>query len=161
VVRLSAPIVTNQCEYHPYLNHALLIDECRRLGISVIAYWGEAVGRVFTDPVLKEMVRTRGRSVARCAIAAQGPESTLDLRGVVGAERRDTATAGADQGGKPAADVDVQTERLRRTGDRDHDHVVQPARLDADRGHAESLRQRVEIVLLEIREAVLPQQPPR
>jgi hypothetical protein len=53
----------------------------------------------------------------------------------------------------------VQTERLRRTGDRDHDHVVQPARLDADRGHAESLRQRVEIVLLEIREAVLPQQP--
>jgi 2,5-diketo-D-gluconate reductase B len=26
-VRLSAPIVTNQCEYHPYLNHALLIDD--------------------------------------------------------------------------------------------------------------------------------------
>jgi 2,5-diketo-D-gluconate reductase B len=32
-VRLSAaPIVTNQFEYHPYLNQALLIDECRRLG---------------------------------------------------------------------------------------------------------------------------------
>jgi 2,5-diketo-D-gluconate reductase B len=67
-VRLSAPIVINQCEYHPYLNHALLIDECRRLDISVIAYCGEAVGRVFTDPVLKEMVRTRGRSVAQVVL---------------------------------------------------------------------------------------------
>ena len=46
-VRLSeAPIVTNQFEYHPYLNQQLLIDECRRLGVSVTAYCGMAVGRV-------------------------------------------------------------------------------------------------------------------
>ena len=76
-VRLSAPIVTNQCEYHPYLNHALLIDECRRLGISVIAYWGEAVGRVFTDPVLKEMVRTRGRSVAQVVLRWLGQQEDV------------------------------------------------------------------------------------
>jgi Aldo/keto reductase family len=76
-VRLSAPIVTNQCEYHPYLNHALLIDECRRLGISVIAYCGEAVGRVFTDPVLKEMVRTRGRSVAQVVLRWLGQQEDV------------------------------------------------------------------------------------
>jgi diketogulonate reductase-like aldo/keto reductase len=77
VVRLSAPIVTNQCEYHPYLNHALLIDECRRLGISVIAYCGEAVGRVFTDPVLREMVRTRGRSVAQVVLRWLGQQEDV------------------------------------------------------------------------------------
>ena len=76
-VRLSAPIVTNQCEYHPYLNHALLIDECRRLDISVIAYCGEAVGRVFTDPVLKEMVRTRGRSVAQVVLRWLGQQEDV------------------------------------------------------------------------------------
>jgi 2,5-diketo-D-gluconate reductase B len=47
-VKLSAvPIVTNQFEYYPYLNQTLLIDQCRRLDVSVTAYRGMAVGRVF------------------------------------------------------------------------------------------------------------------
>jgi 2,5-diketo-D-gluconate reductase B len=68
-VSLSAtPIVINQFEYHPYLKQALLIDECRRLGISVTAYCGMGVGRVFSDPVLKEIARAHGRSVAQVVL---------------------------------------------------------------------------------------------
>ena len=68
-VKLSAaPIVTNQFEYHPYLNQALLIEECRRLGVSVTAYCGMAVGRVFSDPVLEEIARAHGRTVAQIVL---------------------------------------------------------------------------------------------
>jgi 2,5-diketo-D-gluconate reductase B len=67
--RLSeAPIVTNQFEYHPYLNQRLLIDACRRLGISVTAYCGMAVGRVFDDPALLEIADRRGKSVAQIVL---------------------------------------------------------------------------------------------
>jgi 2,5-diketo-D-gluconate reductase B len=68
-VRLSeAPIVTNQFEYHPYLNQRLLIDECRRLGVSVTAYCGMAVGRVFDDPVLRAIAGLRGKTVAQIVL---------------------------------------------------------------------------------------------
>jgi Aldo/keto reductase family len=68
-VRLSdAPIVTNQFEYHPYLNQRLLIDECRRLGISVTAYCGMAVGRVFDDPILLGIADRRAKTVARIVL---------------------------------------------------------------------------------------------
>jgi 2,5-diketo-D-gluconate reductase B len=68
-VRLSAaPIVTNQFEYHPYLNQALLIDECRRLGVGVTAYCGMAVGRVFNDPVLNEIAKDHDRTVAQVVL---------------------------------------------------------------------------------------------
>ena len=68
-VRLSAaPIVTNQFEYHPYLNQTLLIDECRRLGVGVTAYCGMAVGRVLNDPLLQEIASSHSRSVAQVVL---------------------------------------------------------------------------------------------
>jgi 2,5-diketo-D-gluconate reductase B len=68
-VRLSeAPIVTNQFEYHPYLNQRLLIDECRRLGVLVTAYCGMAVGRVFDDPVLLAIAGRRSKTVAQIVL---------------------------------------------------------------------------------------------
>jgi len=68
-VRLSeAPIVTNQVEYHPYLNQRLLIDACRRLGVSVTAYCGMAVGRVFDDPILLAIADRRARTVAQVVL---------------------------------------------------------------------------------------------
>lgn len=68
-VRLSeAPIVTNQFEYHPYLNQRLLIDECRRLGVSVTAYCGMAVGRVFDDPVLLGIAGRRAKTMAQIVL---------------------------------------------------------------------------------------------
>ena len=68
-VKLSAaPIVTNQFEYHPYLNQALLIDACRRHGVSVTAYCGMAVGRVFDEPVLKDIAAGHRKSVAQIVL---------------------------------------------------------------------------------------------
>jgi len=68
-VKLSAaPIVTNQFEYHPYLNQALLIDECRRLDVGVTAYCGMAVGRVFGEPVLAEISKSHGKTVAQVVL---------------------------------------------------------------------------------------------
>jgi diketogulonate reductase-like aldo/keto reductase len=68
-VRLSAaPIVANQVEYHHYLNQALLLEECRRLGVSLMAYCGMAVGRVFDDPVLQGLARGRGKTVAQVVL---------------------------------------------------------------------------------------------
>ncbi|HEX2818354.1 MAG TPA: aldo/keto reductase [Phenylobacterium sp.] len=68
-VRLSeTPIATNQVEYHPYLNQALLLAECRRLGVSLTAYCGMAVGRVFDDPVLKTLAVRHGVSVAQIVL---------------------------------------------------------------------------------------------
>src|ERR1700738_4248228 len=43
-------LVTNQFEYHPYLNQAPLIAASRNAGLAVTGYCGMAVGRVFTDP---------------------------------------------------------------------------------------------------------------
>ena len=63
-----APIVTNQFEYHPYLNQTLLIEECRRLNVSLTAYCGMAVGRVFGDPVLQEIGKSHGKSAAQVVL---------------------------------------------------------------------------------------------
>jgi 2,5-diketo-D-gluconate reductase B len=64
----AAPIVTNQFEYHPYLNQALLIDACRRCDVSVTAYCGMAVGRVFDEPMLQDIAASHHKSVAQIVL---------------------------------------------------------------------------------------------
>jgi diketogulonate reductase-like aldo/keto reductase len=64
----AAPIVTNQVEYHPYLNQALLIDACRRYGVSATAYCGMAVGRVFDEPRLKDIAAAHRKTVAQIVL---------------------------------------------------------------------------------------------
>jgi 2,5-diketo-D-gluconate reductase B len=68
-VKLSAaPIVTNQFEYHPYLNQGPLIDACRRLGVAVTAYCGMAEGRVFDEPLLKNIAATHHKTIAQVVL---------------------------------------------------------------------------------------------
>ncbi len=62
------PLVTNQFEYHPYLNQALLIEATRSLGMAVTAYCGMAVGRVFDDPVLASIAAGHKRSIAQVVL---------------------------------------------------------------------------------------------
>ncbi|MBP2314403.1 aldo/keto reductase [Azospirillum soli] len=68
-IRLSdAPIVTNQIEYHPYLNQDVLLDAARGAGLSVTAYYAMADGKVFANPMLTEIASRHGRSVAQVVL---------------------------------------------------------------------------------------------
>lgn len=68
-VKLStAPLVTNQIEYHPYINQTLVIDAARKAGMAVTGYYGMADGKVFADPVLKEIAARHGKSVAQVVL---------------------------------------------------------------------------------------------
>jgi diketogulonate reductase-like aldo/keto reductase len=61
----AAPLVTNQVEYHPWLSQASVLDEARKLGMSVTAYYAMADGRSATDPVLRDIGAEHGKSARR------------------------------------------------------------------------------------------------
>ncbi|MDQ0564052.1 diketogulonate reductase-like aldo/keto reductase [Rhizobium mesoamericanum] len=68
-VKLSkAPLVTNQIEYHPYLNQDAVIAAARKAGMAVTGYCGMADGKVFANPVLKDIGATHGKSVAQVVL---------------------------------------------------------------------------------------------
>jgi diketogulonate reductase-like aldo/keto reductase len=62
------PLVTNQVEVHPYLDQSKILAACRRHGMIATAYCPLARGRVFNDPVLAEIARETGRTVAQVAL---------------------------------------------------------------------------------------------
>jgi diketogulonate reductase-like aldo/keto reductase len=69
VTQLSEiPLVTNQFEYHPYLDQSLLIERTRKAGLAVTAYCGMAVGRVFSDDILKEIAARYDKTVAQIVL---------------------------------------------------------------------------------------------
>jgi 2,5-diketo-D-gluconate reductase B len=68
-IALSAtPLVTNQFEYHPYLNQSLIAGATRQAGLAVTAYCAMAVGRVLGDPKLAEIAATHGRSIPQVVL---------------------------------------------------------------------------------------------
>ncbi|WCK12664.1 aldo/keto reductase [Agrobacterium tumefaciens] len=64
----EAPIVTNQIEYHPYIDQDMVIAAAKAAGMSVTGYYGMADGKVFADPVLKDIAASRGKSVAQVVL---------------------------------------------------------------------------------------------
>jgi diketogulonate reductase-like aldo/keto reductase len=62
------PLVTDQVEYHPYLDQSKLLAACRRHGIVLTAYCPLGRGRLINDPVIGEMARARGKTVAQIAL---------------------------------------------------------------------------------------------
>jgi diketogulonate reductase-like aldo/keto reductase len=62
------PLVCLQAEYHPYLDQTRLLDEVRRRGMAFVAYCPLGRGRLFDDPVLGEIAKARGRSIAQIAL---------------------------------------------------------------------------------------------
>lgn len=62
------PLVALQAEYHPYLDQTRLMAEVRRRGMAFVAYCPLGRGRLFGDPVLAEIAKARGRSVAQIAL---------------------------------------------------------------------------------------------
>jgi 2,5-diketo-D-gluconate reductase B len=68
-ISLSAtPLVTNQFEYHPYLNQSLLAGATRKAGLAVTAYCAMAVGRVLGDPTITEIAASHGRSIPQVVL---------------------------------------------------------------------------------------------
>jgi diketogulonate reductase-like aldo/keto reductase len=62
------PIATLQAEYHPYLDQSKMLAFCRRAGLIFMAYCPLGRGRVFNDPVLGEMARNKGKTVAQMVL---------------------------------------------------------------------------------------------
>lgn len=62
------PILTNQVEYHPYLNQENLLGLCRRSDVALTAYSPLAKGRMQGDPTLQELGRAHGKSAAQVTL---------------------------------------------------------------------------------------------
>jgi len=62
------PLVTLQAEYHPYLDQSKVLAFCRRAGLVFTAYCPLGRGRLFKDPVIAEIARAKGRTVAQVAL---------------------------------------------------------------------------------------------
>ena len=62
------PIVTNQCEYHPYLTQEKLVAACRAKGMILTAY--SPLGRqvILADPLLVDIARKRGKTAAQIVL---------------------------------------------------------------------------------------------
>ncbi|MBB34374.1 MAG: 2,5-didehydrogluconate reductase [Hirschia sp.] len=57
-VRISeAPILTNQIEYHPFIDQSAVIEAASALGTSITAYCPLAQGKVMHDPVIGEIAK--------------------------------------------------------------------------------------------------------
>jgi diketogulonate reductase-like aldo/keto reductase len=62
------PIVNLQVEYHPYLDQTKLLAAVRRLGLAMTAYCPLGRGRMISDPVIAEIARAKGKSVAQVVL---------------------------------------------------------------------------------------------
>ena len=62
------PLVALQAEYHPYLDQDKLLAAARQRGMAFVAYCPLGRGRLFSDPVLAEIAKARGRSIAQVAL---------------------------------------------------------------------------------------------
>ena len=62
------PLVALQAEYHPYLDQSKLLAAVRQRGMVFTAYCPLGRGRLFSDPVLAEIAKARGKSIAQIAL---------------------------------------------------------------------------------------------
>jgi 2,5-diketo-D-gluconate reductase B len=65
---LDHPLVTNQVEYHPFLDQTALLEEAVASRSSLMAYCGMAVGRVFQTALLGDVAARNQRSVAQVVL---------------------------------------------------------------------------------------------
>jgi diketogulonate reductase-like aldo/keto reductase len=65
-VRLAdEPLVTNQVEYHPYLDQSGVMAACREHGLSLTSYSPIGRGALIGDPVVAEIAQAKGRTPAQ------------------------------------------------------------------------------------------------
>ena len=64
----DAPLVTNQCEYHPYLSQDAVIAACREWGMAFTAYSPLGRQRVLDDPVITAIADRHDRTPAQVVL---------------------------------------------------------------------------------------------
>jgi diketogulonate reductase-like aldo/keto reductase len=68
-VKLSSePIVTNQIEWHPYLDEEKVRAACKKHGIAVTAYCPIARGRAVGDEVLTRVGKKYGKTAGQVSL---------------------------------------------------------------------------------------------
>jgi diketogulonate reductase-like aldo/keto reductase len=68
VALCAEPIVTNQVEFHPYLDQSRMLAACRRHGMSLTAYSPLAQGKVVRDPAVAEIAAKHGKTAGQAAL---------------------------------------------------------------------------------------------
>lgn len=67
--RLStAPLATDQVEYHPFLDQAPLIETLRAHSMALTAYSPLARGRALRDPVIREIARLHDKTASQVVL---------------------------------------------------------------------------------------------
>lgn len=64
----DAKLVTNQVEYHPYIDQQPVIDALEALGLALTAYSPIAQGKVNDDPLLAEIAATHAKTASQVAL---------------------------------------------------------------------------------------------
>lgn len=64
----SEPLVTNQVEYHPYLDQSAVREACRRHGMAVTAYCPLGRQAVLADPAVARIAARHGRTPAQVVL---------------------------------------------------------------------------------------------
>jgi len=64
----TVPLVTNQIEWHPYLDQSKVVAACRRHGLAVTAYSPIARGRAAGDATLSRIGARHGRTAGQVCL---------------------------------------------------------------------------------------------
>ncbi|MBB3595547.1 diketogulonate reductase-like aldo/keto reductase [Rhizobium sp. BK529] len=89
----SLPIVTNQVEYHPYIDQTPVLRTARELNMSVTAYYAMADGKVFKDAVLQELAAKHGKSIAQIVLRWIAQQDVIVLSKTVSEARAEENAA--------------------------------------------------------------------
>ena len=83
----EAPIVANQCEYHPYLNQDAVLTACRERGTAFVAHC--PIGRriAFDDPVIANVAMRKGRTPAQVILRWHVEQGSIPIPKSSHAER--------------------------------------------------------------------------
>jgi diketogulonate reductase-like aldo/keto reductase len=64
----TEPLVTNQIEWHPYLDQSEIVAACRKHGLSVTAYSPIARGKATRDKVLLRIAMAHRKSAGQVSL---------------------------------------------------------------------------------------------